>query len=95
MGNMPAWLLVQDLIIDTEWTCIEYENFQYKCIYRKVRHEALIEKLKDELFRVMLMQKEEKCLEVDSAKKKIDNEWKLDAKEEIHEEESDDEYDSE
>ena len=39
--------------------------------------------------------KEEECFEVDAIKKKIDNEQKSDTREEMHEKESDDEWDSE
>ena len=60
--------------------CVEYENFQNNSTHFEVRHEALVEKLKEKLCRVMVGQKEEECLEVDGIKKEINDEHGLDAK---------------
>ena len=86
---------MQDLTIGIERACLECEKLQNKCICRKVRHEALPEKLKDKSYRAMLTHQEEKCYEGDNIRKKIDDEWKLVMKEEMCKDESDDEHNSE
>ena len=57
--------LMEDLRMDVERVCLEYEKLQNKCICREVRCEVLVEKLKDDLCRSMLIHQEEECLEVD------------------------------
>ena len=69
---------MQDLILDLKRVCLEYEKLQNKSIWREVRYKVLLEKLKDELCRAMLMQQEEGFFEVDSIMKKIDDEHELD-----------------
>ena len=87
--------LVKDLRIDVERVCLEYETLQNKCVCREVRYDASVDKLKDELCKVMFIQQEEECFEVDDITRKTHNEHKLDTKEEMYEEESDNECDSE
>ena len=50
--------LVKYLITDVERVFLEHEKFQNNCTHRETRHKALVEKLKDELCRLMLMQQE-------------------------------------
>ena len=54
--------------MQSESTCIE------------VRHEALVDKLKDKTYRVVFGQQEEEYLEVDETNKEINDEHKLDVK---------------
>ena len=44
-------------------------KIENKHIHREVRHNALVEKLKDELCRFVFMKQEEECLEVDDIMK--------------------------
>ena len=87
--------MVQDLRTEAERVCLECEKLQNKSIWREARQEVLVEKSKYELCRAMLTQQEEECFEVDDTMKKIDNEWKLDTKEEVYEEECYNEHDAE
>ena len=80
-------LQVDDLRTETERVILEYETLQNKNTHSEVRYDALIEESKDESYKVIHMKQEEDHLEVDDTMKKIDNEKKLDMKEELHEEE--------
>ena len=60
--------------------CVDYENIQNNSTHVEVRHDALVEKLKEKLCRVMFGQQEEECLEVYGIKKEINDEHGLDAK---------------
>ena len=67
--------------------CLEYDKLKNKYSCSELRHEALIEKIKWELFRVMLKQKEEDYLGVEHMMEKIDEECELELTTEICEEE--------
>ena len=51
--------LSQDLRIDAERVCAEYDKLHNKNIFIKVKHEALVEKLKDKLCGLMFLKQEE------------------------------------
>ena len=72
---------MQYLRKDEDIVCLECKKNQNKYIWKEVRHEALVEKLKDGSCRATLRQQEEDHFEVDDMMKKIDNEHKLDTKE--------------
>ena len=51
--------LAQDLRTDVKQTCLEYDKLQNKCSFIELRYDGLVEKLKCESCRVMLVQQEE------------------------------------
>ena len=70
-------IIVQDLRIDAEWVCLEYEKVQNKHSYSEFRYEELVEQLKCELWRVRFKQQEENYLGVEDTMEKIEEECTL------------------
>ena len=79
-------LSVQALRIDTERVCVEYDKLRNKFSFSELRHEDLVEKLKNESWRVMFVQQEEDHLGAEDTIEKIDEENKLEVTEERCEE---------
>ena len=65
-------LLVTDLRTDAERVCLEHNKLKTKCSGSELRHKDLVEKLKDELLRSMLVQQKEENFEEDDMMNKID-----------------------
>ena len=60
---------------DKELVCAEHDKFNRKSVCAETRHDALAEKLKDELYRVIFMYQEEECLESECIMNKIVEEF--------------------
>ena len=84
-GDYASVQLIKKLKGDVEKACAMCENLQKDSIYTEVRHETLLENLKDELFRVMHDNEDEDCLEVEDTMKNIEKEFYLDVREEYFE----------
>ena len=69
--------LEESLRMDAEGVCVECNIFQSKSMYVEASYEVLVEKLKDELCRLIFMQQEEEHFEVDDMKNKINEEHEL------------------
>ena len=78
--------LEEDLIKDEERVFVECNKLNNKSVHVKVRHDALVEKLKNKLFGVMFEQKEEEHVEAEDKKKETYKEHVLDARMEYFEE---------
>lgn len=71
---------------DVERVCVECDTLQNRSACIEVRYEVLVEQLKDELCGVMFVQKEEEYFEVEDAKNKINEVFKLDTEQECFDE---------
>ena len=78
--------IVKDLRSDAERGCVECDALQNRSACIEVRHKVLVKQSKDELCIAMLVQQEEECFELEDVKNKINDEFKLDVKEEYFDE---------
>ena len=69
-----------------EMVCVEHDKLEIKSACVEVCYEELFERLKNELCSAMHVNQEEECLEVENTRKKIDDEFELDVREECFEE---------
>ena len=53
--------------------CVKYDKLQNRSTHVEVRHDVLVEELKDELFSLMFTQQEEECFEAEYVKQKIND----------------------
>ena len=84
-GNYESFQLIKKLQGDVEKVCAMCENLQKDSVCTKVRHEALVESLKEELCRAMHNCEDEHHLEVEVMMKNVEKEFYLDFREELFE----------
>ena len=65
-----------------EMVCVEHDKLEIKSECVEVCYEELFERLKNELCSAMHVNQEEECLEVENTRKKIDDEFELDVRDE-------------
>ena len=58
-----------------EMVCIEYDKLERKSVHVEVRHEELVEKLKNKICSGIYMNQEEANLEVENISEEIDDEF--------------------
>ena len=58
-----------------EMVCIEHDALERKIVHAEVRHEELVEKLKNKMCSVDCMNQEEAHLEVENISEEIDDEF--------------------
>ena len=78
--------LLKDFQSDEERACVERDSLQKKSIRVDLRHEVLVEQLKDELCKVAHEKQEEACFEVEDTENKINEKFKLDDRKEYFDE---------
>ena len=60
--------------------CVEHDKLNRKSTHLEVRHDALVEQLKNKLCSVVCMNQREECLEVEDIRKEIYEEFVMDAR---------------
>ena len=78
--------LEKDSRLDAECVCVEHDTLQNRSAHVEVRHKVLIDQLKDESCRVVFVNQEEECFEVEEIMSKINEEHKTCIKEEYFDE---------